>query len=122
MAKAYYASMEHFVLTILAQVQLHGVFLDLPSASPQDLVTKNGEIIFFRSMMWDLSGTCEVAVLQEAALTMAGCDSKKSFLAKLSDGEMHFDARTARCVRKVKSETDGGTYINIAWLQPTTLT
>ena len=105
MAKAYYASMKKIVLTILAQVQLHGVFLDLPSASPQDLLTTNGERIFFRSMMLDLSGACEVSVLQEAALTMAGCDSKESFLAKLSDGEMHFDARAVRCARKVKSET-----------------
>ena len=100
-------------MTILAQVQLHGVFVDLPSAAPQELLTKNGERIFFRSMMRDLSGACEVSVLQEAALTMAGCDSKESFLAKLKDGEMHFDAHTVRCIRKVKTETDGGTYINV---------
>ena len=64
--------------------------------------------------MRDLSGACEVSVLQEAALTMAGCDSKEAFLAKLIEGEMHFDAHTVRCFRKVKSDADGGTYINVA--------
>ena len=58
-------------------------------------------------MMRDLSGACEVSVLQDAALTMSGCDSKESFVQKMQDGEMQFDAYTVRCFRKVsKSDAD----------------
>ena len=101
----------------MAEVQLHGVFVDIPAASTNDLLTKNGDRFFFRTMMRDLSGACEVSVLQDAALTMSGCDSKESFVQKMQDGEMQFDAYTVRCFRKVsKSDADGGTYINVLWL------
>ena len=51
------------------KVQITGVFVELPST---DLLTNDGERVFFQTQMPDISGSCDVVVAESAALALSG--------------------------------------------------
>ena len=86
------------------KVQITGVFVELPST---DLLTNDGERVFFQTQMPDISGSCDVVVTESAALALSGLNQKDDFVKTFDAGDLRFFPSTVRCLRRVQ-----GDYVN----------
>ena len=87
---------------VTSQVQVTGAWVDVPVGTEEDVLTKDKSRVFFRSVMRDISGSCDVQVLEAGALALSGAKDKEEFLSLLAAGDLQFAPCTVRCLRRVK--------------------
>ncbi|CAE7402946.1 MAP1B [Symbiodinium sp. KB8] len=84
------------------------VFVELPSTDSTDILTKDGERVFFQTQMRDISGSCDVVVTESAALALSGLNATDDFVKMFDASDLRFFPSTVRCLRRVQ-----GDYVNV---------
>ena len=88
----------------------------------QEVLTKDGSRIWFRSQMRDFSSGTNIGITEECALALAKVDSKAAFIEAHDAGELRFPVLcNVRGVRRTRSTQDskvGASQANVGDSQP----